>query len=179
MTRTNDPQGNRARLLRAATDLLGSQGLAALTLDEVARVAGSSKGGLLHHFPNKQALLIGIVQERIDAFTTLLQTMLADEPAAVRGRWARAYVRASFAAEADVFSANGALVLSVLADPALLVYFNQAICFAPPDDDGLPPGRLALIRMTCDGMWITELTDKPFAPAVRTAMQDELLRLTR
>lgn len=54
--------------------IAGRDGIAALSLNAVAREAGVSKGGLLHHFPNKQALiyalfarLLAIMEEAIAA----------------------------------------------------------------------------------------------------------------
>lgn len=42
--------------------IAGRDGIAALSLNAVAREAGVSKGGLLHHFPNKQALIFALVR---------------------------------------------------------------------------------------------------------------------
>jgi len=47
----------RDRILDAAGQLVTGQGTRHLTLDGVAQAAGVSKGGLLHHFPGKDALL--------------------------------------------------------------------------------------------------------------------------
>ncbi|MGH8132733.1 MAG: TetR/AcrR family transcriptional regulator, partial [Steroidobacteraceae bacterium] len=47
----------RERLLDAAERLVLEMGAAHLTLGAVAKFAGVSKGGLLYHFPSKDALL--------------------------------------------------------------------------------------------------------------------------
>lgn len=59
------PAPARDRVLDAFEDLLIEQGERAATLDAVARTAGVSKGGLLYHFPSKDALVDGLV-ERLD-----------------------------------------------------------------------------------------------------------------
>ena len=46
----------RDALLDAADHIVASRGVARLTLEEVAREAGVSKGGLLYHFKSKDAL---------------------------------------------------------------------------------------------------------------------------
>ena len=51
----------REVLLRAATRVLSQRGYAASGMDEIARVAETSKGGLYFHFPTKQALLAAVV----------------------------------------------------------------------------------------------------------------------
>ncbi|WP_215144242.1 TetR/AcrR family transcriptional regulator [Exiguobacterium qingdaonense] len=65
----------KQKLLDAATDIIMNQGIHHLTLDEVAKVAGISKGGLLYHYASKEALLTAIVerlqQEQNDLYASL------------------------------------------------------------------------------------------------------------
>ncbi|MEI4272347.1 TetR/AcrR family transcriptional regulator [Klenkia sp. LSe6-5] len=51
---------NRDRVLDAYEGLLVDGAGATVTLDAVAEAAGVSKGGLLYHFPSKEALLDGL-----------------------------------------------------------------------------------------------------------------------
>ncbi len=51
----------RELLLRAATRVLAQRGYAASGMDQIARAAETSKGGLYFHFPTKQALLAAVV----------------------------------------------------------------------------------------------------------------------
>src|SRR5512141_11641 len=55
----------REAVLDAFESLLIEEGERAATLDAVARRAGVSKGGLLYHFPNKEAM-ISVLLERLD-----------------------------------------------------------------------------------------------------------------
>ncbi|PRD41632.1 hypothetical protein C5748_20360 [Phyllobacterium phragmitis] len=50
------------QILDSAEEVLFSKGVSGLTLEAVARHAGISKGGLLHHFPSKGVLETGIEQ---------------------------------------------------------------------------------------------------------------------
>lgn len=52
----------RERVLDAYVSILRQEGESAATLDEVARRAEISKGGLLHHFGSKDALLGGLLE---------------------------------------------------------------------------------------------------------------------
>ncbi|MFC4224956.1 TetR/AcrR family transcriptional regulator [Lysinibacter cavernae] len=53
----------RERILEAYTSLLMEGNERAATLDAVAALAGVSKGGLLYHFPSKEALASGLIAE--------------------------------------------------------------------------------------------------------------------
>jgi AcrR family transcriptional regulator len=55
----------RERILAAAASVAHDVGLGHLSLDAVAERAGVSKGGLLYHFPTKQALLVAVVENQI------------------------------------------------------------------------------------------------------------------
>ena len=55
----------REAVLDAFECLLIEEGERAATLDAVARLAGVSKGGLLYHFPNKEAM-VAVLLERLD-----------------------------------------------------------------------------------------------------------------
>lgn len=60
------PPDARNRILDAAETVAIREGARRLTLDAAAREAGVSKGGVLYHFPNKQALLAGMLERMIE-----------------------------------------------------------------------------------------------------------------
>ena len=55
----------REAMLDAAQAVVLKQGAASLTLDAVAREAQVSKGGVMYHFPTKQALLTALGERMI------------------------------------------------------------------------------------------------------------------
>ena len=62
------------RILDAATRVFASKGYHGTLVDEIAAEAGTSKGGVSFHFPNKQAIFLALLdrlsamlRERIDA----------------------------------------------------------------------------------------------------------------
>lgn len=56
----------RERILEAAEKVVSDVGAGNMTLDAVAAAAGVSKGGLLYHFANKEALLKGMIDRHMD-----------------------------------------------------------------------------------------------------------------
>ncbi|MDQ0077068.1 TetR/AcrR family transcriptional regulator [Arthrobacter oryzae] len=69
----------REAVLDAFESLLIEVGERAATLDAVAKRAGVSKGGLLYHFPNKEAL-IGVLLDRLDEFAVADTEAMAQAP---------------------------------------------------------------------------------------------------
>ncbi|WP_058835178.1 TetR/AcrR family transcriptional regulator [Luteimonas abyssi] len=70
----------RKRILEAAESLSQRMGAAHLTLDAVAAEAGVSKGGLLYHFPSKEALLGGMVEHHMEQHRRSLEAARARHP---------------------------------------------------------------------------------------------------
>ena len=56
----------RERILEAAERVVGELGAARMTLDGVAQAAGVSKGGLLYHFPSKEALFGALAKRYVE-----------------------------------------------------------------------------------------------------------------
>lgn len=181
MARTRNPAGTRAKLLHAASEELGTRGLADLTLDHVAAAAGVSKGGLLHHFPTKLALLEGLAHHLADLFIERHARYLDAEPAEARGRWTRSYVHAAFDTSEAESRLNAALAGALTAYPQLIDVYTAAFCeLDAPQDDGLPAARSLAIRLACDGLWLAETSGSPPIPAeLRDALYSDLMEQTR
>jgi len=74
LSREDVAASQRARLLAALTELLGERGYAAVTIAELAKRAGVSRGTFYEHFAGKQACLLAAY----DHFAaTLLEAMTA------------------------------------------------------------------------------------------------------
>lgn len=66
----------RTEFIDAYRDLVLERGERGATLDALAKHVGASKGGLLHHFPSKAALVDGLC----DRFTELVAADIAELP---------------------------------------------------------------------------------------------------
>ncbi|MFD2631679.1 TetR/AcrR family transcriptional regulator [Idiomarina piscisalsi] len=67
---------NKELILDAADSLVASEGASHLTFDALSQQTGISKGGLLYHFSNKDALLQAMLQRRVERFERLKQEHL-------------------------------------------------------------------------------------------------------
>lgn len=71
MTKARTPKARTRRedraaiILDAAEDLIRRSGARALTIDAVAAEAGLSKGGVLHHYASKDALIRALVARKL------------------------------------------------------------------------------------------------------------------
>ena len=64
--RSTTPEGReqRERILRAALELFTAHGFRGASLDAVAAAVGISRQGVLHYFPSKTKLLLGVLELR-------------------------------------------------------------------------------------------------------------------
>ncbi len=172
-------------MIAAACQIISDKSGAHLTLDAVAAASGISKGGLLHHYPTKEALLKGVVQHLIDAFDQRMANVLASEepggPGAP-GRWLRAYIAACFATDVSEYRLIAALGASVNGHPQLLDSLRASLDEAQACalSDGLPAARATAIRLACDGLWLSEMAGmSALTEPLRTQLRNELLAQTR
>lgn len=170
----------RDRILEAGYAVAGQSGVAAVTLDAVANQAGVSKGGLLYHFPSKEALVAGMVDGLCRTFADLAGAAAAADPEPA-GRAARAYLAAS-AGELWQSSRWLALVGALLVRPDLLDSWRAWVAAGRAADkaESADPVAAAIVRLAADGLWLAGVLGLP-APdqPLRTAILAELGQLTR
>jgi AcrR family transcriptional regulator len=177
-----NPIETREKLVQAAAQLVVSKGINRVTLEQVALEAGVSKGGLLHHFPTKQALLNGLMEQVGKVFKARLEKFMALETSDQPGRLARAYIRASFEYEADELQLTNAIAKVVSEFPELLLELQEEFVQLDQEmqSDGLPAARAIVIRLACDGLWFSELIGmSSLQEPLRSQMLEELIAMTR
>lgn len=84
-TQAQRSQATRDHIVQAAMTVFALKGYAAASMDDICLAAGSSKGGLYHHFRTKSAVLAGVV-DRLAAAGALLPAADADASANAVGR---------------------------------------------------------------------------------------------
>lgn len=145
----------RTHLVAAALDTLRQHGANNLTLDAVAKASAVSKGGLLHHFPTKEALIEALLRQLFADFEQQVQGVYEREADGI-GRWLRAYVRATFLVEESLpMELLGMLLSAITEYPGLLrlVQVDHQQWDDRLTSDGLPLPRVRAIRMAADSYW--------------------------
>jgi AcrR family transcriptional regulator len=172
-------------LLDAAEAVIVRDGIASLTLDAVAAQAGASKGGLLHHFPNKDRLVEALVVRTAAAMRAHHEQSFLETPAGP-GRMARALLentlrdmnewcvscRQGSAAAFAALAHNPSLI-----EPMRAVYADLYRRVA--EDDGLPAGLGDAVVAAIDGLWLYWVlglvpVDQKMIVRVRNALQQIL-----
>ncbi|MFC5286495.1 TetR/AcrR family transcriptional regulator [Actinokineospora guangxiensis] len=174
------PEETRRALLDAAATVIRDRGMAA-SLDEIARVAAVSKGGLLYHFATKDDLVRALAQDMLEAFRA--QVAAAADPAdTAPGRLTRGYVRACLASAHEEAALREAVALV-----ARLHSFPEVADLARDDTrrwtedlraDGLPDHVLALVVAAADGAGIAPLWGGVVPSVEARMLERQLLHLT-
>lgn len=170
----------RERILTAAAAVVIEQGAMRMTLEAVAAQAGVSKGGLLYHFPSKDALVQAMIEEmNLEFAERIRREFEADKHPSDRGRWLRGLVRATFTSTHLETSAG--LVAAVVLNPGLLdpTRRNYEQRQALIEQDGIDPVLATIIRLAADGLWFSDLLGlSPLRGHRRQAVMEALLSFT-
>jgi AcrR family transcriptional regulator len=172
--------GARERILAAAYAVAEQSGAAALTLDAVAAKAKVSKGGLLYHFPSKQALVSGMVDGLCRACRDLAAAAAQADPEPA-GRSARAYL-AACAGDLWRSSRWTALVGALVFNPELLAAWRADVLagWAADEEEGVDPAAAEIVRLAADGMWVRGILGLPGpGPELKAKVVAELNQVTR
>ncbi|MFI6156875.1 TetR/AcrR family transcriptional regulator [Kitasatospora sp. NPDC051170] len=172
----------RDQLLDAVERLLVRGGVDAVRLDAVAAEAGVSKGGLLHHFPSKRALVEGVVGRLADRFEAVLPG-----PGAPPGAFALAWLDATIPPESPAGDTSGVdqvpvALLAAAGGPEVLDGLREryARWQRRLEEDGLDPATATLVRMAVDGWWSARLLDlSPPHDALHRELRALIVELVR
>lgn len=83
MQKNKRSNNSTENILDAAQQVAAQQGAAKVSMDTVAKKAGLTKGGVLYNFPSKEALVSGMLERLISAYTPKVNTYeasLTDSP---------------------------------------------------------------------------------------------------
>ncbi len=172
------PSGKDA-MLDAAEVVLTEQGAWRLTLDSVAEQAQVSKGGLLYHFPTKDALL-----------QTLVARLMARAAEKRAERWTETEVDPEAVLKADVESC----LLDNDRDPQLCAALISALANCPDLKEPIrsfhetrfaelrsldvDEDEAAILLLAADGLMLMEtLNVSPFSEERRAALVEAMLSM--
>jgi AcrR family transcriptional regulator len=178
------PPDTRTRILVAAARVVRDKGVQRLTLEEVARVASVSKGGLLYHFSTKEQLIQAMLEYALIAFEDELNKVHAGD--AEPGSWLRAYIKASFPDQKSSLYEQSMLASALLAsvgnEPSLAGPYGTHLksWVERAEEDGIDPAVAQIIRLAVDALWLHEaLGLEPFDDVERARLIKDMVALTK
>jgi AcrR family transcriptional regulator len=151
---TRSSKRTRAAVLTAAAEAMAERGTG-VSLDHIAKRAGVSKGGLLHHFANREALIVALVddaQQRLHESVVNHLDLAENTP----GKLLRAYVRAmTSGSEATLQYFTAAPTWAGVYQIPKVVGITQADTQWWNENlaaDGLSADRILVVRRAAEGL---------------------------
>lgn len=174
----------REHILTAAQQLVARDGVKKLTIDGVAAAAKLSRGGVLYHFPSKDALIDGMVRRLVASFQQSLDATIADDPDP-RGRFTRAYARLTLLPDESTLQEVGAVIYALIAglayNPRLLDPLRETLLdWQRQSEAELDPTTAAIVRLTTHAIWTNDLLlPNDLSPQLRRDLVARLEAMTR
>jgi Transcriptional regulator len=178
--RKKQPELVREQIMVAAVEVAAERGGEILSLGEVARRAGVTKGGLLHHFPSKHILIEAMYDHVLSRFENKLDELMAKDPRP-EGRFTRAYVKVTAIINDDCLNSRivGAASLAMGANADLCEKWNRWIKVKlkqSGEDVHSAAGRM--IRFAADGIWLESCFANPLESKGRAEVVKRLLEMS-
>lgn len=167
----------REDILQAAESIAVELGAAHLTLDAVAAGAGVSKGGLMYHFPTKDALLAAMIERTQRKSREAREGATLDRPAgpfrALEGE-----IVGQLRLHRENGRANGAMLAVMANSPHLLTDFRREFKdrFDRLTGEHPDPEHAAILLFATYGLCLLELLQlSPIDADQRQAMAERIL----
>jgi AcrR family transcriptional regulator len=170
----------RGQILDAALAVVEREGLGALTYESLAAETGLTKGGLLYHFPSRDALVEGLHRHVAGQWEASMEEA-AGKPAAEATVDERLAAYTRVAAQSSTH-AELLLLMETAVDPAAAVPWDEVDArWSPPTPTSVPLSeadlRRTVARLAADGLWLNDtITGTPMSPEVRAALVEHLVR---
>lgn len=168
----------RDRALAAALTIATRDGAKSLTIDAVAKEAGVSKGGVLHHFPTKDALVREVVVTATHGWESAVEALCEQDPKPI-GRYVRAFLAAM--SDPTVVAIGRGLLAAVALNLDLIEPLRESYqrCRKRIENDGLDPVAAYQCVLVADALWYGAIFDlPPPPPAVLDALRERLIAST-
>ncbi len=145
----------RELILKSVSQIVHEEGVEKLTLEAVAKRAGISKGGLLYHFPNKDTLILGMIDQLSNHFVEEFNKRAAADHHS-KGKWTRSYLDTSLFGDSDMYDLYTAAHFT---NPEMLQRLQDEYSEIQNkiENDELDPVRSTIVRLAIDGLWFAEM----------------------
>lgn len=175
-----DAGKTRREVLVATARALQGKGAGA-SISDIAAAAGISKGGLLHHFPNRDALLFAVAENALAELrehVTSRVDLSENQPGKLLRAFVRALCGADPSARAHYEPTSFWSALSATPGVSELIDRDNAWWHSELKRDGLSAERITLVRYAAEGAALAATSDRTFSGAALSRLESVLLELT-
>ena len=178
--RKKQPEVVRRALLDQAARITLEQGLSKVTFQAVADAAGVTKGGVMHHFATKNALVLEVFDDAMAKFEAEVEAAMAKEPVS-HGAFTRAYIDATISLgekAQEEYDNQATLYVLMLGDSELRELWaqwanTQLEKHAATDDTE----TLCMARLVADGIWLSDFSGINISD--KKSLHDRLIKMTQ
>lgn len=161
------------QIIAAALTVAAEQGAGKVTLEAVAKAAGVSKGGLIYHFPNKEALISAMVQQLLAEVNQSRLDLLAQDASLLR-----AVIQARATCSKNIQTNTAMAILAAAASqPELLKplqQHNQYVLDALKQQ--YPQPEALMLVLASEALVFQDLLDiSPFSQQERAELEQYLI----
>lgn len=165
--RKNNPELLRHTILVCTKNLMLDAPIGNLSMQKVADMAGTSKGGLFHHFKSKDELITSVVELFIAQINTAILADMDAHPTEM-GAFTKAYVRVMFDnQEIGLKSDWAGLIRAMTTNVQMYGLWRNWLAQKIKTHAGTDSNpRLSAIRCAVDGAWLNGIPHDEL-PAMR------------
>jgi AcrR family transcriptional regulator len=166
-------------IVDAAEDVVTEMGAAHMTLGAVAARAGMSKGGLLHHFPTKEALLEAMIGRLIET-RERSRIKVLDELPEGPARELKAYILSGMFRDRKTDRVGAPILAALAHNPKLAEPIREIVKkrYAEIVSEGVKFGKAIVLALATDGLLFHEVIAlSPLTEEQRSKVIEELLRI--
>lgn len=120
MDNASRSERTRKAVIQAALMIITRDGPARLTMDAIAKESGISKGGVMHQFPTKDAVLRALLEHQIEYFSGFSSRFMAEQGKDYAQPQLAAQIAAARQALTDPQPVAFAILGALAQDPSLL-----------------------------------------------------------
>lgn len=178
MDNASRSERTRNAVIRAALVIIARDGPGRLTLDAIAREGGISKGGLMHQFPTKGAVLKALLEHQIEHFDRFSRRYMAEHGTARRYPQLAMQIATMREASAGTDPIAFALLAAITQEPDLLASVRDidSEALEAIKAEAADPELAALRWAAAHGLVLSSLLGTcPFSREERSRLFDRLL----
>lgn len=178
--RKKQPEVIRRALLDQAARITLEQGLSKVTFQAVADAVGVTKGGVMHHFATKNALILEVFNDAMAKFEAEVDAAMAKDPVRY-GSFTRAYIDATISLGEKgqkEFDNQATLYVLMLGDSEMrelwAQWANEQLKKHEATDN---TETLCMVRLVADGIWLSDFSGINISD--KKSLRARLLQMTQ